>query len=269
MTNNSFEAIKHINKYDSEYWKARELAKVLEYSEYRFLISVIDKAKTACKNTGQLIEDHFEDVHDMVQIGSGAKRKLPDIHLSRYACYLIVQNADPSKEVVALGQTYFAIQTRRQEVSGQFMEDQRRVLLREDIKGKNKKLAKVATNAGVLNYGIFQNFGYMGLYGGLTQEDIHKRKKLKKSQRILDHMGSEELGANIFRITQADAKLKREGIIGQEKANRAHFVVGETVRKTIHELGGNMPENLPTPDSVKKAEKRIKTNKKRLKSPNA
>jgi DNA-damage-inducible protein D len=244
MTNNSFEAIKHINKYDSEYWKARELAKVLEYSEYRFLISVIDKAKTACKNTGQLIEDHFEDVHDMVQIGSGAKRKLPDIHLSRYACYLIVQNADPSKEVVALGQTYFAIQ-------------------------KNKKLAKVATNAGVLNYGIFQNFGYMGLYGGLTQEDIHKRKKLKKSQRILDHMGSEELGANIFRITQADAKLKREGIIGQEKANRAHFVVGETVRKTIHELGGNMPENLPTPDSVKKAEKRIKTNKKRLKSPNA
>ncbi len=268
MTSNQFDAIKKVNEYQSEYWSARELSKILGYSEYRFFVPVIDKAKIACQNSGQAIADHFEDVHDMVEIGSGARRQVEDIRLSRYACYLIVQNADPSKEIVALGQTYFAIQTHRQEVADQMIEDHKRVLLREEMKTHNKKLAKAADDAGVVSFGTFQNYGYMGLYGGLSQKDIHARKQLKKNQQILDHMGSEELAANLFRATQAEAKLRREGIKGQDKANLTHLQVGKKVRETIKELGGTMPEQLPTPDSVQKAGKRIEGEKlKKMENP--
>ena len=203
----------------------------------------------------------------MVDLGSGAKRKIDDFMLSRYACYLIVQNADPSKEIVALGQTYFAIQTRKQEIieTKKYQklktEEERRLFLRNEIKLHNKKLAFTAKEAGVIesiDYAIFQDHGYKGLYGGLSSKDIHKKKSLKKSQQILDHMGSTELAANLFRATQAEDKLRRENIRSKEKANQAHFEVGQKVRKTIKELGGEMPENLPTVESIKKIEKKSK-----------
>ena len=263
MPNNIFEQIKRINEYNSEYWSARELYKVLEYSDYRNFLNVVEKAKEACKNSGQDIHNHFVDTDDMVSIGSGANRPVNTIYLSRYACYLIIQNSDPSKEVVALGQTYFAIQTRRQEKTDQLIEDQKRVRLRDEIKKHNTSLAEAADNAGVKNYGRFQNFGYKGLYGGLDAKDIHKVKKLKKSQKILDHMWSEELAANLFRTTQADAKLRRENIQGEMNANLTHYHVGQKVRKTIEELGGTMPEDLPPTDSVKKAKGRIKKSDKK------
>lgn len=269
MNNNIFEEIKKINEYQSEYWSARELAKILEYSEYRHFLPVIEKAKEACKNSGQVIHNHFEDVLDMVKIGSGAERPVDTVYLSRYACYLIVQNSDPSKEVVALGQTYFAIQTRRQERTDQLVEDNKRLHLRSEIKTHNVSLAEAAENAGVENYGKFQNFGYMGLYGGLGMKDIHSKKGLKKSQKILDHMGSEELAANLFRATQADAKLRREKIQGEDLASLSHYQVGQKVRKTIEELGGTMPEELPSADGICKVKTRIKkTEKKKLKKVN-
>jgi len=263
MNNNIFEKIKMVNEYGSEFWSARDLARALNYSSYKKFLNVINKAKKACKKSGQDIHNHFAHVGEMVKIGSGAEREVEDINLSRYACYLIIQNSDPSKEIVALGQTYFAIQTRRQEKTDQLVEDQKRVKLRDEIKKHNTSLAEAAGDAGVKNYGKFQNFGYKGLYGGLDANDIHEIKKLKKSQKILDHMGSEELAANLFRATQADAKLRREKIQGEINANLTHYHVGQKVRKTIEELGGTMPEDLPPVDSVKKAKKRI--NKKDLK----
>lgn len=253
-----FEEIKRINEHQSEYWSARQLAKALSYKDYRNLETVLKKAKEACKNSGQSVKDHFGDVTEMIKIGKNALRQVSDVHLSRYACYLVMQNADPTKEVVALGQTYFAIQTRKQEVQEQLIEDQKRVFLREEITAHNKHLATTATKVGVKNYGMFTNYGYMGLYGGLKVQDIHKRKKLKKSQKVLDHMGSEELAANLFRTTQTDAKIKREEIAGEARANQAHFEVGKKVRKTIKELGGTMPENLPGVDSLAKAKTRMK-----------
>lgn len=258
MTNKPviFEEIKRTNEYQSEYWSARQLAKALEYSEFRHFQPVIAKAKEACKNSGQSVKDHFEDVLDMVEIGSSASREVNDVRLSRYACYLVVQNADPSKEIVALGQTYFAIQTRKQEVQEQLIEDQKRLFLRGEVTTHNKHLAETASKAGVKNYAVFTNYGYMGLYGGLKVQDIHRLKKLKKSQKILDHMGSEELAANLFRATQTDAKIKREEIQGEARANQAHHDVGKKVRETIRELGGTMPEKLPTPDGVGKAKTR-------------
>ena len=258
MTQNIFESIKHINEYHSEYWTARELFKVLEYSEYRNFLPVLTKAKEACKNSGQDIHNHFVDVHEMVKLGSGGKREVENIHLSRYACYLIIQNSDPSKEVVALGQTYFAIQTRRQEKTDQRIEDQKRTHLRGEVKKHNTSLAEAADNAGVKKFGKFQNYGYKGLYDGFDAKDIHKIKKLKKSQKILDHMGSEELAANLFRATQADAKLRRENIQGEMNANLTHYRVGQKVRKTIDDLGGTMPEKLPSTDGIGKAKTRIK-----------
>ena len=257
MTDNQFEKIKHVNEYGAEYWKARELARTLEYSDFGNFENVIKKAMTACKNSNQAVEDHFGEATEMVKIGLEVKRGFPSYHLSRYACYLIVQNADPKKEVVALGQTYFAFQTRRQEEADQRLEDKKRVVLRGEMKTHNKKLAKAAGEAGVVNYGVFQNYGYLGLYGGLGQKEIHSKKGLKKSQKILDHMGSEELAANLFRTTQTEAKLKRENVQGQENASRTHNQVGKKVRKTIKALGGTMPEELPVTDSVKKAEKRL------------
>ncbi|MEI7620982.1 MAG: DNA damage-inducible protein D [Candidatus Moraniibacteriota bacterium] len=260
MAKNLFESIKRVNEYQSEFWSARELAKALEYLDYRNFLVVIEKTKESCKNSDEVIHNHFVDASEMVKIGSGAERKIDTMYLSRYACYLIVQNADPSKKVVALGQTYFAIQTRRQEQMDQLIEDSKRLNLRGEIKKHNISLAEAAENAGVKNYGKFQNYGYKGLYGGLDANDIHNRKGLKKSQKILDHMGSEELAANLFRATQADAKLRREKIQGEMNANLTHYAVGQKVRKTIEELGGTMPEELATADGIDKAKKRIEKN---------
>lgn len=266
MSQNQFEIIKRIDDNGAEYWSSRELAEVLEYSDYRNFLKVIDKAKMACENSGEVIHNHFVHMDEMVSIGSGAKRAVDTIYLSRYACYLIVQNSDPTKVVVAKGQTYFAIQTRRQEKTDNLMEDNKRVFLREEMKKHNKSLTQAASMAGVANYAIFQNYGYKGLYGGLTMQDIHRRKNLKHSQHILDHMGSEELAANLFRATQADAKIRRESIKGETSANLAHYEVGQKVRNTISNLGGTMPESLPTPDGVGSAKTRIKkAYKKKLK----
>jgi DNA-damage-inducible protein D len=263
MAQNAFEQIKRVNEYNSEYWSARELAKILEYSEYRHFLPVIEKAKEACKNSKQDIHSHFEDMLEMVKIGSGAEREVETIYLSRYACYLIIQNSDPSKEIVALGQTYFTIQTRRQEESDALLEDHKRVMLRDEIKKHNTSLAEAASQAGVIQFGKFQNYGYMGLYGGLKSDDIHKKKNLKKSQQILDHMGSEELAANLFRATQTDAKLRRENIQGENEANLTHYNVGRKVRQTIEELGGTMPEELPAADGIGKVKTRIKVDEKK------
>ena len=261
---NLFEQIKHSDEKGNEYWSARDLARVLEYSEYRHFLPVIERAKESCSNSGQRMADHFEDILEMVSIGSGAQRKTESVKLSRYACYLIVQNADPAKEVVALGQTYFAVQTRLQEIRQMeeynrlSTEDEKRLFLRNELAKHNLQLAAAAREAGViepLDYAIFQNHGYMGLYGGLDAKAIHQKKGLKKSQQILDHMGSTELAANLFRATQTEEKLKRENIKGKHKANQAHFEVGKKVRQTIEELGGEMPEDLPVADSVKKIEK--------------
>lgn len=264
MTNQSqtiFERIKRLDNVENEFWSARELGRVLEYSEFRHFKPVIERAKEACKNSGISILDHFEDILDMVPIGSGAERELKDVRLSRYACYLIVQNADSTKEIVALGQTYFAVQTRLQEIQQMQAyqrlktEDEKRKFLREEMSLHNKQLAEAAKDAGVvepLDYAIFQNHGYQGLYGGLTAKDIHARKGLKKSQQILDHMGSTELAANLFRATQTEEKLRREEIKGKSRANQTHFDVGAKVRKTIEDIGGTMPENLPVADSIKK-----------------
>jgi len=264
MQNNIFEEIKRVNEYGSECWSARDLYEALEYREYRNFLPVIEKAKEACKNSGQDIHTHFVDTNEMVKIGTGAERSVDTVMLSRYACYLIIQNSDPSKEVVAMGQTYFAIQTRRQEVVDILIEDNKRVNLRGEIKKHNTSLAEAAENAGVENYGKFQNYGYKGLYGGLDASDIHKVKKLKKSQKILDHMGSEELAANLFRATQADAKLRRENIHGENLASLAHYQVGQKVRRTIEELGGTMPEKLPVVDGVSKSRTRLKKVEKKL-----
>ena len=258
-----FEQVKKTNDQNNEFWPARDLGRILGYSEYRHFLPVIEKAKEACINSKQPINEHFEDYLDMIKLGHDAKRPINDIKLSRYACYLIMQNADPSKEVVALGQTYFAIQTRRQEVQDQMIEDNKRLFLREEVTAHNKHLAEAASMAGVKNYGRFTNYGYMGLYGGRSMQDIHRNKKLKKSQKILDHMGSEELAANLFRATQTDAKIRRDQIKGEAMANQTHQRVGQKVRKTIRELGGTMPENLSTPDAITQAKKRIKINKKK------
>ena len=266
ITQSIFEQIKEIDEDGHEYWSARELSRALYYSEYRHFLPVIDKAKESCQNSGMEITDHFEDILEMVSIGSNAKRHTKSVKLSRYACYLIVQNADPSKEVVALGQTYFAIQTRLQEIqqTEQYnnlnSEAEKRLFLRNELRSHNSKLAEAAQNAGVINaidYAIFQNHGYQGLYGGLDAKGIHHRKGLKKSQQILDHMGSTELAANLFRATQAEEKLRRDNIQGKENANQTHFEVGEKVRKTIEELGGTMPENLPSTESIKTIEKKL------------
>jgi len=248
-----FEAIRREDEDGGEYWSARELAKILGYTEWRNFTTAIEKAKEACQNSGQAISDHFVDTNKMIEAGKKARRKIDDYHLSRYACYLIVQNADPSKPIVALGQSYFAVQTRRQELADELAgisEDQLRLLRRPQMTIHNSQLAEAAQNAGVIksiDFAIFQDHGYMGLYGGLKAKDIHAHKGLKKSQEILDFMGSDELAANIFRASQTKQKLEREQVKGKEKANRVHQEVGKKVRQTIQELGGTLPEDLPTP----------------------
>ncbi|MDR1061199.1 MAG: DNA damage-inducible protein D [Clostridiales bacterium] len=248
-----FEDIKHIRD-GGEYWLARELSAELDYAEWRNFSKVLDKAKLACKNSGFDIDDHFVEVNKTIQMPKTASKQVIDYELSRYACYLIVQNGDPRKEVIAHGQTYFAIQTRRQEVADYFNqldEDNKRLVVRGNIKQWNQMLVEAARSAGLITneeYAVFQNAGYKGLYGGLDVEDIHKRKGLRDSDKILDFMGSEELAANLFRITQTESKLKRENVQGAKGANATHYTVGRKVRQTIKDLGGTMPEDLPTPE---------------------
>lgn len=248
----SFEAIKHVSDDGTEFWYARELAPVLEYVQWRNFAKVLERAILACKNSGYPVSDHFAEVSKIVEAGATSKPVI-DYKLSRYACYLIVQNGDPRKEVIALGQTYFAIQTRRQEVADYFNqldEDNKRLVIRGDIKQWNQMLAESAHNAGVITdeeYAAFQNAGYMGLYGGLKVEDIHKKKGLKKTDRILDFMSSTELIANLFRISQTEEKLKKDKAATADAANEIHFIVGKEVRGTIERVGGTLPEKLPVP----------------------
>ncbi|MCX7150864.1 MAG: DNA damage-inducible protein D [Rhodocyclales bacterium] len=265
----TFESIRHLDENGNEYWLARQLADVLDYSQYRHFQPVLERAREACQNSGQAAVDHIEDVLTMVDIGSGAKRQIEDCRLSRYACYLIVQNGDPSKPVIANGQTYFAMQARRQELAddqkfARLSEDEKRLAIRNELAQHNKHLAAAAKGAGVetsLDYAIFQDHGYKGLYGGLGNREIHARKGLKKSQKILDHMGSTELAANLFRATQTEEKLKRDNVRGKQRANQTHFEVGKKVRQTIKEIGGTMPEALPTPEA---SIKQIESAKKKL-----
>jgi len=249
----SFESIKHIDANGNEFWSARELSVALEYVQWRNFSRVIDRAMLSCKNSGYDVGDHFAEVSKMIEIGKGGQRNAIDYNLSRYACYLIVQNGDPRKEIIALGQTYFAIQTRRQEVADYFNqldEDNKRLVIRGDIKQWNQMLAEAAHKAGVISdteFAAFQNAGYMGLYGGLDVADIHNRKGLKDGQKILDFMGSTELIANLFRISQAEEKLKKDKIDNAQAANETHYIVGAEVRETIKRVDGTMPEDLPTP----------------------
>lgn len=259
---NLFENIKHVNEYGQEFWYARELQPLLEYSQWRRFAEAIERAKNACANSGHDVEEHFADVGKSSEMPKGGVRIIEDFMLSRYACYLIVMNGDPRKEVIALGQTYFAVKTRQQELIEDYeklTEEQKRLAIRNEMKRHNIALAEAAHEAGVMqpiDYAVFQNYGYMGLYNGLKAQDIKERKGLKKSQNILDFMGSTELAANLFRATQTEEKLRRENIKGKNEANQTHYEVGKKVRQTIADLGGTMPEDLPTPEkSTKQIEK--------------
>ena len=252
-TESLFESIRHVNEYDEEFWYARELQIALGYAKWGNFKKVIEKAVAACNNSENSIQDHFADVGKMVNIGSGAERKIEDLELSRYACYLIVMNGNSNKKIIALGQSYFAVKTRQQELIEHYDEldeYKKRLAIRNEMIIHNKSLADAARMAGIedkKDYAVFQNKGYQGLYGGLGAKEIHARKGLKKSQKILDYMGSTELAANLFRATQTDEKLRKEHITGKEAANKTHYEVGAKVRQTIKELGGTMPEDLPTP----------------------
>ena len=263
----SFENIKQLDKDGNEFWYARALSKLLGYSDFRNFTKVINKAKEACTNSGQEISEHIVEVNEVVLGGSGVSNPYPSFALSRYACYLVVQNADPSKPIVANGQTYFALQTRRQELKDdeaftQLKEDEKRLFLRNELKEHNKQLVDTAYKSGVetnMDFAIFQNHGYKGLYGGLDAKGIHQKKGLKKSHKILDYMGSTELAANLFRATQAEEKLKKDKIKDKHSANQTHYKVGQKVRQTIEELGGIMPEELDVPKkSIAKIEKEQK-----------
>lgn len=259
-----FERIRRVGPGGNEFWSSRDFSLALGYVNYRHFLAVVEKARTACFNSGQRVEDHFVGIDEMIAIGKGGQRAVATVMMSRYACYLVVQNADPAKDIVALGQTYFAVQTRRQELTDKAIEAERRLLLRAEMRAHNAQLADAAKGAGVVeprDYAIFQNHGYAGLYGGLMAHDIHARKGLKKGQQILDHMGSTELAANLFRATQAEDRLRRERIRGKANANRTHREVGAKVRQTIKELGGTMPENLPSAESLKRLAAKSKTAK--------
>ena len=264
----TFEDIKHINEYGQEYWLARELQPMLGYNSWRRFSDAIERAKLACKNSGYEVDEQFADAVKTSPMPKGGIRELEDFMLSRYACYLIVMNGDPRKEIIAVGQTYFAVKTRQQELIENYeelTEDQKRIAIRKEMKRHNTALAEAAHDAGVIEpieFAVFQNYGYMGLYGGLKAQDIKKRKGLKKSQDILDHMGSTELAANLFRATQTEEKLRRDNVQGKAEANRTHYEVGAKVRKTIQELGGTMPEDLPTPEkSVQQIEREVERKK--------
>ena len=266
--NKSFEDIKHINEYGVEFWYARELMPILQYSNWQNFEKIINKAKISCENSNINVLDHFTDINKMVQIGSGAERKQQDYELTRYACYLIAQNGDSRKKVIALAQTYFAVQTRKQEISekeySMLTEDEKRFYQRNLTRKGNYSLNQAAKKAGVKNFDKFHNSGYKGLYNGETADDIAKRKGLRYREDILDNMGSEELAANLFRITQTESRLKKDKIDTENKANKTHYEVAKKVRKAIADIGGTMPEDLPTPKkSLKQLEKE---NKKSLKN---
>ena len=263
-TEKLFEDIKHIDQNSNEYWLARELMKVLEYKEWRKFNKVIQKAMEACNGSNYSILDHFVLKDKMVNIGSNTTRKLQDYKLSRYACYLTVQNCNPRIKIIALAQTYFAIQTRKQELSekqySELTEDEKRFYQRNLTRKGNYSLNIAARNAGVKNFDKFHNSGYKGLYNGETANDIARRKNLRYREDILDNMGSDELIANLFRISQTEQKLKNENIKLENEANKTHYEVGKEIRNTIKKLGGTMPENLPTPDkSLKKLERETKS----------
>ena len=265
-TNKTFEDIKHIGENGEEFWYARELMSALEYKKWQKFNNVIENAKIACENSGSVTENHFTQVGKMVDIGSKTKRKINDYKLSRYACYLIVQNSNPNKEAVALGQTYFAIQTRKQELSekeySELTEYEKRLYQRSLTKKGNYSLNKAAKNAGVKNFDKFHNSGYKGLYNGETANDIAKRKNLRYREDILDNMGSDELIANLFRISQTEQKLRRENISGESNANKVHYNMGSDIRKFIKNQGGTMPEDMPTP---KKSLKELERERQELK----
>lgn len=263
-TESLFESIRHVNEYGQEFWYARELQVALEYKQWRRFCSVIDKAKIACEQANNEVSAHFANVGKMVEAGVASK-DIGDIQLSRYACYLIVQNGDPRKKVIALGQSYFAVKTRQQELIDHYddlNDDQKRLAIRQEMKEHNKLLVAAAKNAGVettLDYAIFQNCGYKGLYGGMTAKDIKEHKNLHGKENILDYMGHEELAANLFRATQTEAKLRRDHVQGKQNANQTHYAVGKEVRDTIARLGGTMPEDLPTPEkSIQQLEREQK-----------
>ena len=278
MTNNQiieytewiFENIKHIDEDGNEYWEARELQNILGYNQWRSINDLIERAKVACKESKHNIDNHFAVQRKMVDIGSKAKRKVLDYKLSRYACYLTVMNGNPKKEIIALAQTYFAIQTRKQELLEKeyqnMSEDEKRLYNRNLTRKGNYSLNKTASKAGVKNFAEFHNAGYKGLYNGETADDIAKRKGLRYREDILDNMGSEELADNLFRIVQTESRIKNEKIIGEWKANEAHYEIGKNIREVIAKNGGTMPEDLPTPKkSLKQLEKE---NNKKLKEKN-
>lgn len=266
----TFESIKKLDENGKEYWTSRDLSRAIGYSDYRNFLDVARKGWNACRNSGQNPNDHFVVFTEMISIGKSAERKIENIKMSRLACYLTLQNADSSKTAVAQAQAYFAYQTRRAEIildkESLSEDEQKRLMLRRELTKHNTHLAGAAKDAGIttgIDYAIFQNHGYQGLYGGLDAKDIHNRKGLKKSQNILDHMGSTELAANLFRATQTEEKLRRENITGKDNANKAHKQVGAKVRKAIKDIGGTMPEDLPTADNIRKLinkEKRLNKN---------
>ena len=264
-TNNIFENIKHTDEYDNEFWYARELSKALEYRDWRNFKKVIDKAIMSAKNSFSDEEDWVVETNKPIKTGKGKVEYIKDYKLSRYICYLIVQNADPSKEIVALGQTYFAIQTRKQEIIEQeydsLSDDEKRFYQRKLTKQGNYTLQKVASSAGVKNMAEFHNAGYKGLYNGETADDIFKRKKLRYREDILDNMNEDELVANLFRINQTKQKLLKDNVQGEKKAKDIHYEVGKKVRKAIADIGGMMPEKMPTP---KKSLKELEKEKKQL-----
>ena len=264
-TDSTFESIKHLDDYGNEYWYARELSKALEYSDWRNFLKVLNKAKVACKNSGLNVDEQLVEVNKLSKRNNNANVNIQDYKLSRYICYLIVQNADPSKDVVALGQTYFAIQTRKQEITEQEYEtlsdDEKRFYQRKLTRQGNYTLQKVASSAGVKNMAEFHNAGYRGLYNGETADDIFKRKKLRYREDILDNMNEDELVANLFRINQTKQRLIRDNVKGENNAKAVHYEVGKKVRKAIQDIGGMMPEEMPTP---KKSLKGLEKEKKRL-----
>ena len=266
---NDFEGIKHTDEEGREYWYARELMVVLQYKKWQNFEAIINKAMISCTNSEINVLDHFADVSKMVKIGSGAEREQQDYKLTRYACYLIAQNGDSRKKVIAIAQTYFAVQTRKQELRekeySMLSEDEKRFYQRDLTRKGNYSLNQAAKNAGVKNFDKFHNEGYKGLYNGETADDIAKRKGLRYREDILDNMGSEELAANLFRITQTESKLKKDKIHTENDANKTHYNVGAKVRKTIKELGGTMPEDLPTPKKSLKQIEKEKNKKLKLK----
>ncbi|WP_425995158.1 DNA damage-inducible protein D [Caulobacter sp. DWR1-3-2b1] len=264
----SFEDAAQVDDGGVEFWDARDLQELLGYAKWDSFLDVVEKAKESCRSSGQSVTDHFADVRKMVPIGSGAEREIDDMRLTRYACYLVAQNGDSRKKPIAFAQTYFAIQTRKQEIREEeesdyipLSEDQKRLLLRDEIKEHNRNLASAAKGAGVvqpLDFAIFQTFGYRGLYGGLDRLGIQRKRGLRAKQNILDHMGSTELAANLFRATQTEEKLRRDGTKGKDAANAVHFEVGKKVRDAIRDIGGTMPENLPPSEDIVKVERRLK-----------